>query len=429
MKLGMAVIASVALCGEAIAGPAQYTVDGIGVGTQLNFDSASYREYRCTPSEQFDGFTWCQKSRSDKDKRGAYGAGYSLLHSQAGNIAYVNRSQEPAFLRSNEAEQEVQRYASRIGEAPRIMKMPHRRGLPDGLIATWGKVTLVQLDQQSVQILSQGKSPKKGLLIDWLGNFARSAKEGLPIYRIEGGPGFVWAASFDQKGRGFLRTAAVDTSLLSSAPAQPQPSPQAGNSEAQSTALAPSQTAAAAPTQLPSAITPIAEPAQEKAAAEVAKSELAKPLVDGEDVKTPSEQPAAVEEARSQAAMAPLNANTATPGTTAHRWEDALYGAIGGLVVALSISGIGFLLSRRRSKVASTPIPEESPTSAAEVQLLIAASPAVAVAEEVFGRELEEQVAAINATEVETAEQQSAVETNASPDDQSKEAEKAACAA
>jgi hypothetical protein len=99
------------------------------------------------------------------------------------------------------------------------MKMPHRSGLPDGLIAVWGKITLEPLDQQSIKILADGKNPKKGFLIDYLRNFARSAKEGLPIYRIDGGPGLIWAASFDQKGRGTLRLAAVEVSGLSPPPA------------------------------------------------------------------------------------------------------------------------------------------------------------------------------------------------------------------
>src|SRR5437016_12128595 len=96
------------------------------------------------------------------------------------------------------------------------MKMPQRGSLPDGLIAVWGKIMLEPLDQESIKILADGKGPKKGLLVDFLGNFARSAKEGLPIYRISGGAGFLWAASFDQAGRGTLRVAAVDTSGLSS---------------------------------------------------------------------------------------------------------------------------------------------------------------------------------------------------------------------
>jgi len=95
------------------------------------------------------------------------------------------------------------------------MKMPHRSGLPDGLITIWGKITLAQLDQETVKGLSEGKNPKKGLLIDFLGNFVRSAKEGLPIYRIENGPGFVWRASFDLNGRASFRFAAVDASEFS----------------------------------------------------------------------------------------------------------------------------------------------------------------------------------------------------------------------
>jgi len=210
MRARITVLAAVVLSGSPIAAPADYAVDGLAVGTQLNFGSALYREYKCSPSDQFDGLTWCQKRRSDKERRGSYIAAYSLLHSRDGNILYINRSQEPAFLNPKEAEVDIQRYSGKIGELPRIVKMPHRSGFPEGLIAVWGKITLEPLDQESIKVLADGKSPKKGLLIDFLRNFVRSAKEGLPIYRIDGGPGFMWAASFDQKGRGTLRLAAVE---------------------------------------------------------------------------------------------------------------------------------------------------------------------------------------------------------------------------
>src|SRR5213080_1049926 len=175
-------------------------------------------EVPCSPSDQFDGFIWCQKARTDKEQRGSYIAAYSLLHSQDGNISYINRSQEPAFFNLKEAELNIQRYSRKIGESPRIMKMPHRSGLPDVVIAAWGKITLEPLDQESIKILADGKNPKKGFLIDYLRNFTRSAQEGLPIYRIDGGPGFIWAASFDQKGRGTLRLAAVQVSGFSPPP-------------------------------------------------------------------------------------------------------------------------------------------------------------------------------------------------------------------
>ena len=202
MRAGIVFLASVVLCANATAAPTQYAVDGLAVGTKLNFDSGSYREYKCSPSDQFEDLVWCQKARTDKERRGSYTVAYSILHSRDGNILYVNRAQEPAFFNRTEAEVDIQRYSRSIGESPRVIKMPHRSGMPDGLIAIWGKITLEQLDQESIKLLADGKSPKKGLLIDFIGNFVRSAKEGLPIYRIDGGPGFIWGASFDRKGRG-----------------------------------------------------------------------------------------------------------------------------------------------------------------------------------------------------------------------------------
>jgi hypothetical protein len=90
------------------------------------------------------------------------------------------------------------------------------------MIASWGDVVLEPLDAASMSQLALGKSPNKGLIIDFLGNFRRSAQLGLPVYRMTGGAGFVWAASFNQKGAGALRFAAVNPSALS-APVSTQP--------------------------------------------------------------------------------------------------------------------------------------------------------------------------------------------------------------
>jgi len=240
----IAFLAFIVLCGDGIAASAQYAVDGLAIKTQLDFDSASYREYKCSASDQFGGLTWCQKTTSGREQRGPYSLAYSLLHSREGKVVYVNRSQEPSFFDSNGANKEIQGYSSKIGESPRIMKMPVRNGLPDGLIAIWGKIALVQLDQETVKLLSEGKSPKKGLLIDFLGNFTRSAKQGLPIYRIENGPGFLWRVTFDQNGRGSFRFAAVDASELSP-PTQSLVTPQLPNRYAEDTPVTDCDTYAA----------------------------------------------------------------------------------------------------------------------------------------------------------------------------------------
>jgi hypothetical protein len=193
-----------------------FTVGGVALGATVQSGSSAYREYKCGPSDQFDGFTWCRKTGKGKGRQGSFNAIYSMLHSPDGVTVYVNRYQEPAFLGASEADDEIQRYSRKIGESPRITRMPHRAGFPNGIFASWGKVELEPLDNDSIKTLAKGRRPNaKGYLIDFIGNFARSAKEGLPVYRLSGGAGFVWVASYGRKGRGTLRLLAVDASAIS----------------------------------------------------------------------------------------------------------------------------------------------------------------------------------------------------------------------
>src|SRR5262245_40266040 len=213
--------------GRTACGPQDpvYAVGGLTLGARVPFDSAAYREYKCGPSDQFDGFTWCQRIRQDKERRGAFAATYSILHARDGRIAYLNRVQVPAFFGPDEAEQDIQRYSRQLGEQPRTVTMPRRPEFSYGILAAWGKVVLEPLDRESLERLLEGRRPTtKGYLIDFIGDFARSAKEGLPIYRLSGSAGFVWVASYDQKGRGTLRFSAVDASA-SSPPAVATPAP------------------------------------------------------------------------------------------------------------------------------------------------------------------------------------------------------------
>ena len=196
-----------------------YSVGGIALGSRVKLDSAISREYKCGPSEQFAGLTWCQKTlRSSEQHHPSEATYYSILHSRDGTVLYANRYQQPAFFGAHKTDQEIQGYSRKFGGLPQITRMPHRSRTFDAIMATWGKVELQPLDSDGVKLLAEGKSPKKGLLIDFLGNFARSAQEGLPIYRIIGGAGFVRVSSFDQQGRGTVRVAVVDASTF-----QPNP--------------------------------------------------------------------------------------------------------------------------------------------------------------------------------------------------------------
>jgi hypothetical protein len=91
--------------------------------------------------------------------------------------------------------------------------MPPREGLPNTIIAIWGKIELEQLDASDVSTVASGGSVK-GLLFSFLGDLKRSARAGLPVYKLAGGAGYFWAATFNEDGRGVLRFLTIDASQI-----------------------------------------------------------------------------------------------------------------------------------------------------------------------------------------------------------------------
>jgi Trypsin-like peptidase domain len=199
-----------ASCWTVAHGNPVYSVTGVAVGTRVQFDSEAYHEYRCGPSQVFDGLTLCVKTTDDTDQRGPFVAYDGLLHSGDGTVVYASRYQDPAYWRDDEVEEDIGYYSRELGEAPTFLTMPTRDELPNAVIATWGKVVLEPVDAKSKKILAAGKNPKIGALIDFLGNYELSTKNDLPVYRVSGGAGFIWAASWDSNGRGTLRMLAIN---------------------------------------------------------------------------------------------------------------------------------------------------------------------------------------------------------------------------
>jgi hypothetical protein len=326
-----------------------YTVAGLPLGSRVQFDSADYREYKCSPSEQFSGYTWCQKTRQEKDRRGSLNVTYSLLHSQDGTAFYVNRFQEPAFFGSNEADAAIRQYSSKIGEKAEIKRLPRRKGFPEGTLATWGKIALEPLDSDSINILAGGKSPKVGYLVDFVGNFARSAKEGLPIYRVSGGAGFLWVASFDQRGRGTLRLTAIDPSpAYSSSPPNKTPSSNEQATRENTEAGPPS----AATAQSSNPDTDLARQSAEKAKTdpEVAQLETSKRDVQVADKEI---ERLSAERAKLTAVIQQLESARSAAEGKAHTMESLAYGAV---VVALLAIVSSIVFVNRRKAIAVEPL-------------------------------------------------------------------------
>jgi hypothetical protein len=329
-------------CQEAPSG-SRYAVAGLALGSRAQFDSSDYREYKCGPSDQFEGFTWCQKTRQE---RGFANVTYSILHSQDGTVVYVNRFQEPAFFGRDEADEAIRQYSTKIGEKAQIKRLPRQRGVPEGLLATWGKVVLEPLDRDSIKVLAEGRSPKKGYLIDFVGDFARSAKEGLPIYRISGGAGFLWVASFDPIGRGILRFAAVD-------PAASHPSSLPSDTSVTGLNVDPAG-AERASTNPDVVARQEAEKAAEraKADAEVARNEADTAKRDAQVAKIEVERLNA-ETAKLNAALERLETEKNAVEGKARAMEFVVYGGII-ILIALLATISSILLANRRRAIAAT---------------------------------------------------------------------------
>ena len=221
------------------AAASPYVVDGLALGDQVKFGSKPYPRYQCSPSDEFPGFLSCNEEHrtpvGDQYPDQEVTRSHSVLQSQDG-AAYVNSYFEPAFFDPNGIQNEIDRMSSKFGRQARIIQMPQREGLPNAVIAIWGAIELEPLRPEEISAVASGGS-HPGILVSFLGDLRRSARAGVSVYRLAGGAGFLWAATFDQDGKGVLRYLAIDASKIESrqvAQNQPTPAP-AMKSENQTT--------------------------------------------------------------------------------------------------------------------------------------------------------------------------------------------------
>jgi chromosome segregation ATPase len=150
-------------------------------------------------------------------------------------------------------------------------------------------------------------------------------------------------------------------------------------------------------TEIALATTKIAELEKATATAEAARIKAAKASVVAETAKREIEQTSTTVKSELEATMAQLNVDrAAVADARTNRWENTLPGAIGGLFVVLTASIVGFFVERRKmvaSRLETEAIDFSAQHQNSELETVPYAGAIVA-----FERELEQQVAAINAT-------------------------------
>jgi anti-sigma28 factor (negative regulator of flagellin synthesis) len=200
-----------------------FVVDGLAVGAAVYPDSPAYRAYRCKPSDEFPGFTWCANKHPMTGKLGPFDSWVNILHSDANIAVFISQDVLPAYFSPSDAEREIDRLSQHFGQRARVLTGDSRSDAPHSVIAAWGDVTLTPLDEPTMEALRRGETITAGLVIDFLADSRKSAREGLPVFRMGGGAGYIWAAEFDDFGKGRLRITAVNPSLLPASPVEPFP--------------------------------------------------------------------------------------------------------------------------------------------------------------------------------------------------------------
>lgn len=51
-------------------------------------------------------------------------------------------------------------------------------------LAVWGRLELAEVDAKAYEALRESRSPKKGILVDHINNFKKSANNGVPVYSM-----------------------------------------------------------------------------------------------------------------------------------------------------------------------------------------------------------------------------------------------------
>lgn len=201
-----------------------YIIDGLHLGGTVNPDSPTYKAYTCRPSEQFASFTWCSIKHPMTGKLGPYNSWLTFLRSPENTAVFVTLAVTPAHFLPGDVEQEIERLSRYIGQEARVLYAEPRPDAPHAVIAVWGYTTLTPLDEFTMDALRRGETITAGLLVDYLGDAQRSAREGLPVFHMGDGAGYIWSADFDNTGKGSLRISAINPSALPNAPSAPHSS-------------------------------------------------------------------------------------------------------------------------------------------------------------------------------------------------------------
>ena len=198
-----------------LVAPAQsapYTVDGLKLGEAI--PGSGLQTYSCKPSEQFAKLTSCTRTQT-RNRGYNYTALNTVMHKEDGTSVYLMIKVAPVVLTKKDVQKEIEELSRENGAQPAAVDWQDpSSGRPASVMVRWGDIKLERMDFDANEAIKAGKTPKLGPLVDNLGDPQRSSKAELEIYRIAGGTGFIYSASFDGSNRGHRQYIAANGNEL-----------------------------------------------------------------------------------------------------------------------------------------------------------------------------------------------------------------------
>ena len=180
----------------------RFVVDGVALGSVVDFNNVTHKGDHCRPSKEFQGFSWCAVSRHLNGKLGPYVEEIAILLSESNVAVFISQDLVPALFQAGDVDREIQRLSQYFGESARVVTAEPTAGYRHSAIAAWGEVTLSPYDEPTMESLRRGDTITAGLEIDFLADPEHSARLGLSVFHLGGGPGYIWRAQYDDNGRG-----------------------------------------------------------------------------------------------------------------------------------------------------------------------------------------------------------------------------------
>lgn len=192
----------------------KYRVEGLAPGEYVVFSSKQYLSYKCTPSDIGD-LTWCRKSEKRKFLGQMVDTFTSINHRDDGEVLYISYTITGVKIDDNLASEQIGYLHHIFEEQPKILRVNTKTpSLKNGVIASWGSISLVPLGAADRSKIEQGHATGKGYLIDYLSSHKNSVRERLPVYSISDGLGYIYTLSKSPSGKGTVSFRAVNNSAI-----------------------------------------------------------------------------------------------------------------------------------------------------------------------------------------------------------------------